>query len=107
MKPLFFLTIIAALISASCHKSNSSSSVTGRWQWVESDWIVALDSGKAHPGADTVVVLQFKSGHQYAVYLNGQVQIDNSFSLQTGTDSLLTFNGQLLASSAAEFGLVG
>ncbi len=107
MKPFFFLLIIAALVTASCHKSNSTSSVTGSWQWVESDWIVATDTGKAHPGPDTVVVLRFKSGQQYAVDLNGQVQIDNSFNLQTGTDSLLTFNGQLLSSSAAEFGLGG
>lgn len=107
MKAFVFLLVIAALIGAGCHKSNSSSSVTGNWQWVESDWILGIGSGKAHPGPDTTVVLQLEPGQHYEVLLNGQVQIQDGFSLQTGTDSLLTFSGQLSSFSSAEFGLAG
>jgi hypothetical protein len=107
MRPLSFLLVVTALVAASCHKAGSSPSIPGQWKWVESDWTVGVGSGKAYPGPDTTILLQFLPDHGYEVLLNGQILSPNSYVLQYGADSLLTFNGQLLSSSPAEFGLAG
>jgi len=104
---LLVVSALGALVAAGCHKAGSSPSLNQQWQWVESDWIVGTDSGKAYPGPDTTILLQLLPDHRYEVLLNGKVISTDSYSLQYGADTLLTFNGQLLSSSPAEFGLVG
>jgi hypothetical protein len=107
MRPLTFLLILTGLFTAGCHKSGSPPSLSGPWKWVESDWILGTGSGKAYPGADTTIILDFLPNHRYQVLLNGKVVSSDSYVLNYGGDSSVTFDGLLTSSSEAEFGLGG
>ena len=68
---------------------------------------MGANSTTTYPGPDTSIYLQYLPNHQYEVLLNGQVLSTGSYVYQIGADSTSTFNGQLSASTAGEFGLGG
>jgi hypothetical protein len=109
MKTLSFWLVVAVVAGAGCHKSGagSGSVAPAMWGWVESDWNFGAGSGVSHPGPDTSIVITMEQNNQYAVSLNGKVISSGSYTSQFGTDSTITFSGNLAATSEAAFGLGG
>jgi hypothetical protein len=107
MKLFSLLLVVITLAAVGCHKSTPAPSINQQWKWVESDLVMGANSTTTYPGPDTTIYLQYMANHQYEVLLNGQVSNTGSYVYQIGADSTITFNGQLSASTAGEFGLGG